>query len=130
MTVIFFADIYRKASALLHGEDPILIQGVLDAAEDSFKIIATEAQLLNEATINLVSSVQFYVDEAVSDDISLKIISELLRKYPGKHDASLRILSKNFDIIISLGEHNKIQMSAGLKKEADGLLGTGSTHFI
>ncbi|MFZ3115802.1 MAG: DNA polymerase III subunit alpha [Syntrophales bacterium] len=129
VTVIFFADIYRKVSALLHGENPILIQGVLDIGEDSFKIIAADAQVLNEASINSVSSAYFSVNASASDDNTLTMLRELLKKYPGKYDANLRLLSANYDVLVYLGEHNKIQISEELKREADMLLGDGSTRF-
>lgn len=128
--VIFFADVYRKASAILHGEEPILIQGVLDISEDSFKIIAAEAQLFSEALMIPASSVQFHIDTTDCDGSTLAALKELINKYPGKYDTSLRLLSNTCDIVISLGEQYKIQISEELRKEADRLLGTGCARFL
>jgi DNA polymerase-3 subunit alpha len=51
ITVIFFADVYKKFSQMLHGDEPIFIQGVLDVSEDSLKVMAHDVQLLSEANI-------------------------------------------------------------------------------
>ena len=48
-SVIFFPDIYRGAYELLHGEEPLLIKGTLDIAEDSNKVIAAEVTPLAAA---------------------------------------------------------------------------------
>ncbi|MCG6537237.1 MAG: DNA polymerase III subunit alpha, partial [Syntrophales bacterium LBB04] len=55
INVIFFADVYKKTDLILKGDEPVLIKGYVDVAEDSIKVIASEALLLDELKINSMS---------------------------------------------------------------------------
>ena len=61
-SVIFFPDIYRSAYELLHGEEPLLIKGTLDIAEDSNKVIAAEVTPLATAAEKSHRAVYFTID--------------------------------------------------------------------
>ena len=129
INVIFFADVYKKASPILHGDEPIFIQGTLDVAEDSVKVIASEAQLLSEVKVNSQNSVQFTINTGhMSDDVLLSL-RECLKQNPGRSDGYLRLLSDRYEILVYLGEDNKIEISEKMKKEVDLILGPDATKF-
>lgn len=128
--IIFFADVYQKVSSILHGEEPVLIQGLLDVSEENCKIIAAEARLLSEAVAVSFSSVQFQVDTAACNEDTLAELHGLIKKYPGNNEVTLRLLADNYDLIISLGKQNRIKISQELQTEADSILGSGHTRFI
>jgi len=130
VNVIFFADVYRKASLLLHGDEPLLVKGILDVSEDSSKVIAVETQLLSEASIKSDASARFTFDTATLDADALSKLKEVIRNHPGKHDSCLRLLAEGHETIVYLGEENRIKLSENLKKEADRILGPGATSFL
>ncbi len=128
-SVIFFADVYRKASSLLHGDDPILIKGVLDVSEESSKIIASEAQPLSEVAAPAHTCAYFSVSATKCDAELLASLREVIRRYPGKCDGYLRLMAEDYETLIYLGEDNKIGISESIKNAADLILGAGATRF-
>ncbi len=129
VSVIFFADVYRKASALLHGDEPILIKGILDISEESVKVIAFEAKPLSEAAVNSHTCAQFTIDGAKLDADTLASLKVILRQYHGKYEGYLRLLNERYETIIYLGENYRVELSATMKKDADQILGAGATRF-
>ena len=130
VTVIFFADVYKKVMPILRSEEPILIKGTLDVAEDSIKVIASEALLLNEAPANSYTCAQFRVDLATLASDSIESLKELLSRHPGRYDGYLRLINDGYEAVIYLGASNKIDLSEGIKKDADRILGAGATRFV
>ncbi len=130
INAIFFADIYKKVSHILHGDEPVLIHGVLDVAEDSVKVIASDAQLLREAKTNSHNSAYFTLDVSRTSDDSLASLRELIKQCPGSSNAYLRLINERSEILLYLGEENKIEVSERVKKEADLIFGPGSTRFM
>jgi DNA polymerase III subunit alpha len=130
ITVIFFADVYKKASLILQGDEPVLIKGYLDVAEDSIKVIAADAVPLDEVKINSFSKAQFTINVETANYEVLKSLKELLTRHRGNSDVYLRLMSKRAETIIHLGNDNKIEISDKLKSDADLFFGSGSTRFI
>ena len=131
VSVIFFADVYRKVSDLLHSDEPILVKGTLDVSEESTKVIALEASPLSEAPINSRACAQFTVNVATLDaDEALASLKGLLEQHHGKYESYLRLINEKHETIISLGEKYRVELSAGMKKEADRILGAGATRFM
>ena len=128
-SVIFFADVYRKVSPLLHGDDPILIKGVLDVSEESSKIIAAEAQLLSEAAAPAHTCAYFSISATKCDAEVLAALREVISRHPGKCDGYLRLIAEDYETLIYLGEGNKIGISESIKRAADLILGHGATRF-
>lgn len=130
INVIFFSDVYKKASAALHGNEPIFVNGFLDVTEDSVKVIAQEAKLLREIETNSYNSAHFAVDmDRISKD-ALASLRDVLKKSPGDNDGYLRLLNEHYEILVYLGENNKIEISEKVREEADMVLGSGSTRFL
>ncbi|MDO9585141.1 MAG: DNA polymerase III subunit alpha, partial [Syntrophales bacterium] len=130
INVIFFADVYKKVSPILHGDEPVFVQGVLDVAEDSIKVIASEAHLLREVKTNSHNSAHFTVDIGRISDDALASLREILKKNPGGSDGYLRHVNDRYEMLVYLGEDNKIEISEKIKKEADRILGSGATRFV
>jgi len=49
--VILFPEVFKAASSILRGGDPVLVRGTLDLSEDHVKIKAMEVQALPEASL-------------------------------------------------------------------------------
>jgi DNA polymerase-3 subunit alpha len=129
-TVIFFPDVYRNAIEMLHGDEPLLIKGILDAAEDSFKIIAGEVSLLAVAAEKPYSTAYFCVQFDKSSPEDIEILYQRLKLYPGKNDGFIRLLDPRSETLIYLGEDMRLDLSLPLKKEADRILGSGAAQFV
>jgi DNA polymerase-3 subunit alpha len=128
--VIFFPDVYRSAYELLHGEEPLLIKGTLDIAEDSNKVIAAEVTLLASAAEKPHRAVYFTIDVQKTSAEDIATLGQRLKQYPGKCDCFIRFLEGRSETVIYLGEAMKIDPSLPLKRDADLILGTGASQFV
>jgi DNA polymerase-3 subunit alpha len=129
ITVIFFADVYRKAYALLHGEEPVLIKGVVDVGEDSIKVIATEALPLSESLDHPFQTASFRFNTMRLADDDLESLRNILKKYPGRAEGYIHLLDDQSETVIHLGKKVLFAPSNQLKEEADRILGAGATQF-
>ncbi|MEA1935774.1 MAG: DNA polymerase III subunit alpha [Thermodesulfobacteriota bacterium] len=130
VNVIVFSDLYRKAFSILHGEEPIFVKGTLDVNEESVKVIASDAITLADALEKPFSSVHFMVDVAKSAGEDIESIKELLQKHKGKYDGYIHLIAADkSETIIYLGKDLKIDISDDIKREADNILGPGTTQF-
>ena len=130
VTAVVFADLYREAFSVLHGEEPVLVKGILDEDEKSVKIVASEVTILADALGKPFTSVHFMVDVAKSGEEDIKSMKRLLQEHKGKHDGYIHLIAADeSETVIYLGKDLKIDMSNDMKKEADNILGLGTTQF-
>lgn len=129
-TMIFFPDVYRSAYELLHGEEPLLIKGTLDIAEDSTKVIAAEVTLLASVVEKSHRAIYFTIDVAKSSAEEIAILGQRLKQYPGKYDGFIKLIDEQSETVIYLGEDIKLDLSLPLRKEADRILGKGAAQFV
>ena len=130
VNVIVFSDLYRKAFTILHGEEPVLIKGILDVNEESVKVIASDIIILADALEKPFSSVHFMIDTTKSAGKDIESIKELLQKYKGKYDGYIHlIIADKSETIIYLGSDLKLNISDDMKREADNILGPGTIQF-
>jgi len=130
VSVIFFPDIYRATVDLLKGDEPLLIKGTIDVAEDNVKMIAQEVVPLASAEGKCCNSVMFTVDTKVSSPDDVALLKNRLRDFPGKHDGFIKLVDERCETVIYLGEDAKLDLSPAMKKAAEGILGMGSSQFL
>jgi len=130
VSVIFFPEVYRGAYELLHSEEPLLIKGTLDMAEDSYKVIAAEVTLLSSAAEKPYREIYFSVDAKKLSADDINTLRQRLKQYPGNCDGFIRLLEEQSETIIYLGEDVKLDPSIHLKKDADRILGSGASQFV
>ena len=130
VSVIFFPDVYRSTYDLLHGEEPLLIKGTLDVADDSVKVIASEVSLLASAAEKPHNAVYFTVDVKKSSIEDIELLGRRLKQFPGKCDGFIRLVGEKSETVIYLGEDMKVDLSVPLKQEADRILGIGASQFV
>ncbi|MCD6152307.1 MAG: DNA polymerase III subunit alpha [Syntrophobacterales bacterium] len=129
-TVIVFSDLYRDAFSRINGDEPLLIKGRVDAGEENIKIVASEVLTLEEAAKSPFTSVHFMVDVTKAKEHDIELLNAMLYKYKGKHKAYMHIIeNKVSETVIYLGEKCRLNISEDIKKEADGILGVGTTKF-
>ena len=129
VNLIFWPDVYKKFYDLLHADEPVVIQGIIDEGDESLKVIAQDVVLLNKALENPYKQVRFMVDsEKVTPD-GIMSLNETIQKYKGKYESYIHILNEKSEIIVCLGDSGRIDICDRLKMEADRILGEGSTIY-
>jgi DNA polymerase-3 subunit alpha len=131
ITTIFFPEIYRKAFDLLHGDDPVLIKGLVDAGEEGVKVIASEVSAIGvEMDKPDYQAVRFKVDIARSSSEDIEKLYQLLSQHRGKCDGFIHIMDDQSEVVIYLGDEFRLELSGQLKEFADNILGHGSTQYF
>lgn len=128
--MIFFPEVYKGAYTLLHGEEPLLIKGTLDIAEDGAKVIAAEVTLLAAAVEKSHHAVFFTIDVEKSSPADIAVLGQRLKQYPGRYEGFIKLIDGKSETVIYLGEDVKFDLSLPLRKEADRILGTGSVQLV
>jgi DNA polymerase III alpha subunit len=130
-SVIVFPDLYRDTYSIIQGDDPLCVKGRLDASEESTKVIALEITTLEEATKKPFSSVHFMIDAAKSDENDIELLKTVLEKYKGNYKGYIHLTLENkSEAVFCLGERLKFDISEGIKREVDNILGSGATKFM
>jgi DNA polymerase-3 subunit alpha len=133
INTIFFGALYTKHYTALHEEEPVVIKGTLDISggEETTKItlIAQELTPLAKALENPYKLVRFMVDADKVPAESISSLISLLKKFHGKYESYLHILNGKSETIIYLGDECRLDINDNLKKEADDILGQGSTVY-
>ena len=133
--IIFWPDVYRKYYDILHTDEPVVIRGNTDVqssretGEEKIKIIAQEVTSLAEAVKNPYKEVRFMVDAKKITPDDINVLHETLKKYTGKYDGYIHILNEKSETIVSLGEQTRLDICDRLQREADLILGEGSTVY-
>ena len=130
VSVIFFPDVYRSSYDFLHGEEPLLIRGTLDIADDSVKVIASDVSFLAAAVEKPHNAVYFTVNVQKSSIEDIELLGRRIKQFPGKYDGFIRLVGEMSETVIYLGEDMKVDLSVPLIKEADHILGIGASHFL
>jgi DNA polymerase III subunit alpha len=128
--IICFGDVYRFAAPILHGDEPILVKGVLDVNDESIKVKAIEITLLSEVIAQPFSAVHFQVDLRKSTPRDIEALHHIIRHYKGKHEGYVHLLGDQCETVVYLGRDIKLDISSHLKKEADQVFGDGTTYFL
>jgi DNA polymerase-3 subunit alpha len=129
VTVIFFADIYKKAFGLLHGEEPVLIKGTIDAGEEGVKVIASELSALGNASEKPFNEAHFYIDVSHTSSELITELNKLLHNHRGKYEGFIHIINGKSEVIVYLGKDCRLAITDKLRDESDQLLGLGATRF-
>src|SRR3989339_1961374 len=128
--VIIFPEAYKTSYRLLHGDAPLLIKGIVDAGEESVKVIASEVTLLTEAAEQSYSAVYFTVDMKQAAPEDIETLFSCLQKYTGKLDGYIKLVDPRCETLLYLGQDIKLDFSIPLRAEAERILGTGSIQFV
>jgi DNA polymerase-3 subunit alpha len=108
----------------------LLIKGRVDAGEENIKIVASEVLTLEEAVKSPFTTVHFMVDVTKTKESDIELLNTMLHRYKGKYKAYMHIIAnKVSETVIYLGEKCRLNISEDIKKEADEILGAGTTKF-
>lgn len=133
--VIFWPDTYKKNYELLHSDEPIVVNGVVDIQgvgeneDENIKIIAQEVSLLSQSLKSPYKQVHFMVNTQKSSIEDIDALINLIKNNRGKYDSYVHIVNEKSETIINLGESGKIDIFDNLRAYADKILGEGGTIF-
>ena len=131
VSLLAFADIYRKAYPLFHDDAPIMIKGIVDAGEESSKVRVMEVTSLKEILDTPFNSVHFILKNGNLSADSLAALKELLVRNKGKYDGYIHLINENqVETVIYLGRDMKVNICEELRIGADNIFGSGVTRFI
>ena len=130
VSIIFWADVYKKFYALLHADEPVVVQGTVDVGDESLKIIAQDVTPLSKALENPYKQVRFMIDTDKVSPEKIESLSETIRKFSGKYEGYIHLLNGESETVVRLGEQTKIDICDRLQREADAILGEGSTVYF
>ncbi|MEE9912574.1 MAG: DNA polymerase III subunit alpha [Deltaproteobacteria bacterium] len=129
VSIIFWADVYKKYYELLHADEPVVIQGSIDVGDESLKIIALDVVPLAKALENPYKQVRFMINTDRVSPEKIKSLYDTIKKFNGKYEGYIHILNEKSETIVRLGDGTKLDICDRLQQEADGILGEGSTIY-
>lgn len=129
VSIIFWADVYKKYYDLLHADEPVVIQGTIDVGDEALKIIAQDVIPLAKALENPYKQIRFMIDaQKVSPD-NIISFSNAIKKYQGKYDSYIHIINEKSETIVYMGDELRLDINDRMRKEADSILGEGATTY-
>ncbi|MGV8059371.1 MAG: DNA polymerase III subunit alpha [Smithellaceae bacterium] len=129
VNIIFWSDTYKKYYDLLHADEPIVVQGMIDVGDESLKIIAQEVISLAASLENPYKQIRFMVDSEKISPENIISFSNVVKNYAGKYDSYIHIVNGKSETIVYLGEQLRLDINDKLKREADSILGEGATTY-
>jgi DNA polymerase-3 subunit alpha len=128
--VIVFSDLYKNASLLLKGEDPIVVKGRTDAGEESVKIIAGEILPFEQALGKLTTSIHLEVRSHSLGREDLLAMKEIFEDSRGNCPVYLHlVLPEKQEAVIALGDEWKVNSGEQLVRRMKDLLGYEAVSF-
>ena len=129
VSIIFWADVYKKFYAMLHADEPVVVQGTVDVGDEALKIIAQDVVPLSKALENPYKQVRFMIDTDKVTPEKIESLCQTIRKFNGKYEGYIHLLNGKSETVVRLGEHTRIDICDRLQREADAILGEGSTVY-
>jgi DNA polymerase-3 subunit alpha len=128
--VILWPEAYRRAEAIVHGDDPVCVSGTLDVDDDRVQIIADEIGLLAAAREEAVRQVHVRLPVDGLDEDALRRLRGTLAEHQGECQTYLHLIrAEHSETIIALPEELKVRPSEEMMEVVERLFGTGVVHF-
>jgi DNA polymerase-3 subunit alpha len=130
LEVIVFSDLFKDISFLLGSGKPLVVQGVLDVAEEGVKLKATKVWPVSDPEPMRASTVSAHItirEESLAKELLLTM-KEILKKNPGASPAYLHLMLRTGkEALIALEE--RVALSERLAQELNELLGDNAVAF-
>jgi DNA polymerase-3 subunit alpha len=128
--VIVWPEAYRRGEAILHGDDPICLTGMLDIDEERVQIIAEEIVSLAAAREEAVRQVHVRLSADAVDAAKLQRLRGTLAEHHGDCQAYLHLIrGEDNETIIALPEDLRVRPSEEMLETVEQLFGVGVVHF-
>jgi len=128
--VILFPDIFLSSLSYLKGDDPILVKGILDIGEDSFKIKANEVIPFSKIKEKSISRVHIRLTTPGLTKELLERLKAILIGKRGRCRVFLHIVIPNHsETVISLPEQINVSPSDEMAREIEEVFGYNIVRF-
>ncbi len=128
--VIVWPDAYRRMEELLHGDEPVCVEGNLDIDEDRIQIIAEALVLLTAAREEAARQVHLRLPADELDEASLQRVRGALAEHPGDCEAYLHLIRPDHsETIIALPDELKVRPSEAMLEAIERIFGTGVAYL-
>jgi len=92
-------------------------------------VIAQEVLSITQALQNPFKEVHFMVNTKEISSSTMEEFIFSISKYHGKFNGYIHLLNEKTETVVYLGDDCRLDINDNLKKEADNILGEGSTIY-
>jgi DNA polymerase-3 subunit alpha len=129
--VIAWPETYRRFESVIHGDDPVLLEGTLEVGEERCQVFAEGISVLTEARDRSVKQVHFALRAERIDADRFRELRETLNQHRGSCHAFLHLLLPNStETIIALPSELRVAATDRLVEDVERVLGRGVTTFL
>jgi len=112
MEVILFPDVYKAALPILRGEDPILIRGILDLAEESIKLKGVEVRSMKDLSVLPTKTLHVKIPFSALTKPRLEDLKEILLANKGVTKVILHLVNGKRETVIALSDEYTVDPSS------------------
>jgi len=130
LEVVVFADVYAVTSNLLKMDEPLLVKGQVDAAEEAVKLLASQVTLLKAETGFKIQPLRIKVGSEKLNEGKLKDFRRILSRYPGNIPIYLHLVGSEKETVLKLPRELETQWNEALQSEIQSLLGNDISFML
>jgi len=128
--ILVFPELYKKCFEELHGEEPLLVKGVLDVSDESCKLIANEIILLEEYQKRETRRVHFRLNAATVDEEMLQNFREVISRHRGNCESLVHVvIPEHSETVIRLPREMGVAAGGEILKDSEALFGHNVITF-
>ncbi len=128
---ICWPDGFEKYGEMIQPDAIVLVRGTVDKrGEDEVNFIVNEMIPIAEADSRFTTGIHILIDPIRHDAMSIQLIPEVLRGYPGTRDVMFAVRLDNGDTVHVKSSKSKINIVPELRTRLDDLLGSDSHRLI
>jgi DNA polymerase III subunit alpha len=128
--VIAWPDTYKKFESWIHGDEPVLLKGTVDVAEERCQVIADEIRSLGEVRHGSVKQVHLQVRADCATEEQLVRLRETLAEHRGPCPAFVHVLlPSRAEAVIELPRDLYVDPTEAMVDALERLFGSGATSL-
>lgn len=126
---IFFPKTYAEYSEFLDGDEPVLIEGTINLAEDPKKLFPMRVQYLKDGTEERVSAVRININANQLNDFTLPKLKQALLSYKGSVPIDFIFNTEEGKAQIKLGEGFTVNPTPKMAATINEILNSNAVTF-
>jgi len=127
--VILFPDVFKAALPILRGEDPILVRGILDLAEESVKLKAVEVRTMKDLSVSPAKTLHLKIPFSALTKPRLEDLKEILLANRGIYKVFLHLVNGKRETVIALSEEYTVDPSPNFQNHLKHLFQSPQLSF-
>ncbi|WP_225073559.1 DNA polymerase III subunit alpha [Desulfuromonas sp. CSMB_57] len=128
--MVVFPEVYRSAAELLHSDQPLLVSGTLDVAEENRKLMPREIVALQEVSHRETRRIHFRLTAPGLEADQLRALREIFQRHRGNCAVQLHlVIPGRSETVLRLAESTKIAPSDEMLEDTERLFGYNVVTF-